>query len=202
LIVVARNPFKSLVKTRLAESLGSEIARGVYTRLVYETLLSLVHHQTDSIQITLSLANKHGLEIFQEAFPELTVTHQCQGDIGVRMMNAINKAFDQGAEKTVLIGSDIPGITWDIIEQAFDIIDEDTVALGPARDGGYYLIGMQAPGVDIFRNIPWSTANVLACTIGNITQKGYLPGFVPLLQDIDYVEDLRSWQSIIKSNHS
>jgi glycosyltransferase A (GT-A) superfamily protein (DUF2064 family) len=61
---------------------------------------------------------------------------------------------------------------------------------------------MQAPGVDIFRNIPWSTANVLACTIGNITQKGYLPGFVPLLQDIDYVEDLRSWQSIIKSNHS
>jgi hypothetical protein len=195
LIVVARNPFNSQVKTRLAETLGTEVARGVYTRLVYETLLRMIHHRTDSVRITLSLANGTGLDLFHEAFPELTVTHQCEGNIGLRMMDAMDKAFEQGAEKAVLIGSDIPGITWDIVEQAFAVIDEETVALGPAKDGGYYLVGMQKPGVDVFRDIPWSTANVLACTISNITQQGRLPGFVPMLQDIDYIEDLRRWQA-------
>ncbi|MCB2209540.1 TIGR04282 family arsenosugar biosynthesis glycosyltransferase [bacterium] len=195
MIVVARNPFNSRVKTRLADTLGKEVARGVYTRLVYETLLRMIHHRTNSVKITLSLANGTGRDTFHEAFPELTVTHQCKGNIGVRMMDAIRQAFEQGAEKAVLIGSDIPGITWDIVEQAFDVIDDETVAIGPAKDGGFYLIGMQSPGVDIFENIPWSTSGVLACTISNITQQGCLPGFVPTLQDIDYAEDLRRWQA-------
>jgi uncharacterized protein len=194
LIVMARNPFKSQVKSRLGKVLGTEVARGVYTRLVYETLLTLLSEQSGNIQITLTLEAEHGIPIFKEAFPELNVTSQCRGNIGKRMWHALQTSFDQNAEKAVLIGSDIPGIHWSIIQQAFDLIDEETIAIGPAQDGGYYLIGMQSPGQNIFQDILWSSNSVLAGTISNITQLGLMPGFLPTCLDIDFVEDLLQWQ--------
>jgi uncharacterized protein len=194
LIVMARNPFLSQVKSRLGKSLGTEVARGVYTRLVYETLFTLLSERDDDTLITLTLEAAHGIPIFEEAFPELEVVHQSRGDIGARMWHEFQTAFEHGVNKAVVIGSDIPGLHWEIIQQAFDLIDEDTVAIGPAQDGGYYLIGMQSPGVNVFKDILWSSNTVLADTISNITSKGLLPGFLPTLHDIDFLEDLRQWQ--------
>jgi rSAM/selenodomain-associated transferase 1 len=200
LIVMARNPFKSQVKTRLGKSLGTAIARGVYTRLVYETLFTLLSERDNGTAITLTLEAAHGVPIFKEAFPELNVIHQSHGNIGNRMWHEFQAAFEQNVDKAVLIGSDIPGIHWETIQQALNVIDEETIAIGPARDGGYYLIGMQSPGVDVFQDILWSSNTVLAETISNITQNGLLPGFLPILHDIDFLEDLHQWQRQLLSN--
>ena len=194
LIVFARNPFQPGVKTRLAHGIGQHAAQGVYARLLYSLLYRLVTDCPDDTAITLSLASHSGLKIFRTAYPELDVDHQCSGDIGVRMRTAIQKAFDEGAKRVVLIGSDLPEMDWALLHQAFSKINPDTIALGPTLDGGFYLVGMQAQVRDIFHDISWSTNRVLAGTITNIEAIGCRPALLPELPDIDLPEDWQRWR--------
>ena len=195
IIIMAKNPFGSDVKTRLAKAMGKEVAQGVYARLLYSTLTKLLTPVRTDITFVLSLSSTQGTKVFKEAYPEIVVTNQCQGDIGTRMNDAFDRAFQKGAERALLIGTDLPGINWSILDQALDQINNQTIVLGPTFDGGYYLIGMASPGIDIFQDILWSSSKVLGQTIKKIAEQGYQSVLLSELQDIDTEKDLLNWQS-------
>ncbi len=136
---------------------------------------------------------------FESAFPEFVVRPQAPGDLGIRMARSFDRAYEEGADTVVLVGSDIPGLTVAIIRNAFAVLrtaPADGVipgVIGPAADGGYYLIGMQAPGAPLFDDIAWSTSEVLVQT--ETLAQAYHISLVrlPELTDMDVVEDYRVW---------
>jgi len=195
IIIMAKNPFGTDVKTRLAKTMGIEVAQGIYARLLYSTLTKLLTPVRTNITFVLSLSSTKDTKVFKEAYPEIVVTNQCQGSIGTRMKDAFDRAFQEGAERALLIGTDLPGINWSILNQALDQINNQTIVIGPTFDGGYYLIGMASPGIDIFQDILWSSPKVLGQTIKKITEQGYQPVLLSELQDIDNEKDLKNWQS-------
>ena len=201
--VLAKNPFTTRVKTRLAGEIGEDAARGTYARLLYHTLNTLVSGPPHATGITLSLASPEDRFFFERAFPELAVNHQAPGDLGAKIQHALKEAFQHGAQKAVVIGSDLPFMDWDLLNQAFAEIRSETVVLGPASDGGYYLVGMQAPGVNVFKDIPWSSSGVLQMTLLRVRAEGYQPRLLPEFQDIDHLSDLEAWQAgLMQRNQS
>jgi hypothetical protein len=195
LIIFARSPFNGPVKTRLAKDIGQEAARGVYARLLYDLLFRCLATPSDEVEIILSLANPQHQAHFKAAFPELTIAGQPPGDLGDRMQTALQARFAAGAEKAILIGSDIPGITWPLIRQAFTAITQERVVLGPSIDGGFYLIGMPASPRTFFEAIAWSTDRVAQQVITNIQKHQLQVELLPTLPDIDVKSDWEDWQT-------
>ena len=106
------------------------------------------------------------------------------------MKKAFETVFSLGGKKAVIIGSDCPQITPTIIEQAFSSIEHVDVAIGPAQDGGYYLLGMKKPQPFLFDGKQWSTASVFADTITDIANSGLTFFELPMLSDLDNASDL------------
>jgi len=100
-------------------------------------------------------------------------------------------AVEQGCETVVIIGSDIPDITTDIMLKAFAALKENDLVLGPADDGGYYLIGMRKLIKEVFKNVPWSSDITLEVSMNNAKQAGYSVGLIKILSDIDTLEDAK-----------
>jgi rSAM/selenodomain-associated transferase 1 len=117
------------------------------------------------------------------------------GDIGTRMAAALQSAFAAGARRAVLVGSDIPGLDSGIINQAFVALAEHALVLGPSRDGGYYLIGLQNGQAELLvplllDDMAWSSETVLAVTLERCAAHGFQASLLPLLHDVDRPEDL------------
>ncbi len=212
LIVYAKRPLPGYAKTRLGVDLGAEEAAGFYARLLYAYLFDLLmvlgdegHEQNKAdlgdTHITLSVATPADVSFFAEAFPELNVRAQVTGDLGTRMATSLDRAFTQGAEVAVLTGSDIPGLNAALINEAFQALEHATAVIGPAADGGYYLIGMHAPGVDLFHDIPWSTDQVLAQTEAMARAQGIALAKLPTLMDIDTIEAYNEWRVAVKGSY-
>jgi len=194
LIVYAKRPLPGRAKTRLGRAVGMEQAAGVYARLLYGYLLDVVGANWQDVEIELSVADAADVAFFTDAFPEIQVVHQVGASLGERMMRSFVDAFDQGIDAVVLTGSDIPGLNSTHIEDALAVLRDHDVALGPATDGGYYLIGMCAPGADLFSDIAWSTPDVLAQTASRAQALGLPLGHVATLSDIDYEPEYRAWR--------
>jgi rSAM/selenodomain-associated transferase 1 len=116
---------------------------------------------------------------------------QSGGDIGERMYNALGKVLGEGYVKAVLVGVDIPGLSTSTVLRAFELLADSDMVFGPARDGGYYLVGLKKPAREIFQGIPWSTARTLGETLRKAYSLGYRTAFTETLSDIDTVEDLK-----------
>ncbi len=200
LIVYAKRPLPGIAKTRLGASIGLEEAAGVYARLLYQYLMELLHADFPDTEIELSLASPADVPFFKAAFPEWTVQAQVEGDIGERMAASFAQAFSSGAERVVLTGSDIPSLNPALVEAAFEALEDAPIALGPAADGGYYLIGMRAPGADLFAGVQWSTMQVLAQTTGLAHAQGLEIACVAVCSDLDTVTDYQRWQRRLLSS--
>ncbi len=116
-------------------------------------------------------------------------------DLGSRMKNAFQEAFDSGYEKVAIVGSDCPEISSEIIEKSYQILDEKDIAIGPANDGGYYLLAMKNSH-DLFSNIEWSTEAVFPKTLEKIENQNLTVGKLPELTDLDTVEDLKKFPQL------
>ena len=116
---------------------------------------------------------------------------QSKGDLGQRMTQAFLKAFEDGYENVVCIGSDLPDMTSEIIEDAFLKLEKNDFVFGPASDGGYYLVGMNQPGTYIFKNKPWSTDQLLELTRSEIESQKQIYTLLDVLNDIDTIDDLK-----------
>ena len=128
---------------------------------------------------------------------DLEYVPQIAGDLGNKMRFAFDRSFELGIQRVVTIGIDCPDINQEILENAFDSLQNQDLVIGPARDGGYYLIGLNQTIPQLFRNINWGTEKVFKQTQNIAQQLNLSIDYLPTLSDVDHPEDLGIWE-----NHS
>ena len=189
LLVLTRAPVPGKVKTRLAVTLGADAAAEVYEELVHDCLTTCISAALCPVDIWCSPSTEH--DFFQHCQQRYNshLYQQAEGDIGQRMSYAIYSTL-QHARHVVLVGADCPALNADDLDRAFGMLQQGTdVVLGPAQDGGYYLIGMSDHHPSLFENIPWSTHNVLVATEGHLQAQGLGRGTLAMHRDVDTAED-------------
>ena len=127
---------------------------------------------------------------------------QGEGDLGVRMESAFREAFSRGAGRVVLLGTDCPGLDATVMRAAFTALRRKDLVLGPATDGGYWLIGLRRPAPALFADMPWSTDSVLARTLGRARSLGLSVRTLEPLPDVDRPEDVRQAESFVTGSWS
>ena len=188
LIIFLKPPRPGLVKTRLGQEIGQEAAVGVYRQLV-DLLLSKL---TDLAHVELRFTPDDAQdEIKPWAQPGWRLKPQGPGHLGERMRRAFLTAMAEGAGRVVLIGSDCPDVDRQDLEEAWAALNNHEVVLGPARDGGYWLIGLRRDQPLLFKSIPWSTATVLQNTLERCREAGLSTQLLRELEDVDTAAD---WQ--------
>ena len=186
------------VKTRLAASIGSQAASDVYCAILNHLLNSL-NSAADRRVIAYSPSDR--AKEFSN-FPHWQQTPQSDGPLGERMANYFNETFATDAQRVLLIGSDCPDITPEIINEAFESLEHADVVLGPTFDGGYYLVGMSGKFHDIFSDITYSTESVLEETLSLAKRNSITCHCLDRLNDIDEIDDLKQYIQQLTQKHS
>ncbi|TAK33427.1 MAG: glycosyltransferase [Saprospiraceae bacterium] len=186
LILFIKNLTPGKVKTRIAATAGDDMALKIY-----QTLLAHTRDVALDVAACRYVFYSHFIEK-NDGWPEAAFIKKKQSgaDIGERMAHAIGAVL-LAHSKAVLAGGDIPGLRPEIIEQAFEYLTSHDFVIGPASDGGYYLIGMKEPQPSIFHGIAWSTDKVFAQTVAAIEKLGKTFATLPTLPDVDYEDDWR-----------
>lgn len=184
LLIFIRNPELGKVKTRLAKIIGDAKAL-----VVYEDLLQHTMGQTQNINcdkfVFYGSAIGEG-DIWNEAFFQKRL--QSKGDLGDKMQAAFELLFGEGYTNCIIVGSDLFDLKTEIIESAFTELQKNDVVLGPAEDGGYYLLGLKEMHRPLFQNKDWGSSTVFTDTLKDLeTHRTHL---LPTLNDIDTFEDL------------
>jgi rSAM/selenodomain-associated transferase 1 len=186
LIIFVRNAEKGKVKTRLAKDLGDEKTLEVYKFLLQYTRDISISCNCSHFVFYSSYVHVH--DVFDDdCFTKFVQEGQ---DLGERMMNAFEKVFKLGCKKVCIIGSDCYELETEIIDEAFERLGSDDVVIGPALDGGYYLLGMKQLHHDLFTAKDWGTSTVLDDTMASIQALGITCSELKALDDIDTEEDL------------
>lgn len=191
LIVFGRYPRVGTTKTRLIPALGPAGAAALQKKLTEITVVATRQAAT-RIGARVMFCHGGGNQKQLRRWLGVKTIHyvpQASGDLGRRMHLAIKQAFANGAGRVVLVGTDIPGMTTDIIEQAVVALNEKDLVLGPSTDGGYWLVGMKGPH-NIFEGIAWSTGEVLERTLMLARFKGLTAHLLAPLTDLDTPGDL------------
>jgi rSAM/selenodomain-associated transferase 1 len=195
LLVFARVPALGRVKSRLAAGVGEAAALATY-----QELLAITHRAITEAKVpaTVWLADTVGhLPTTEETQPWPNLAARCQpaGDLGTRMATAFAAAFAAGAGRVAIIGTDCPGLQATHLTQAFALLETHDVVLGPATDGGYYLLGLRQPQPELFQHKAWSTDSVLADTLADARRLGLRVALLPALRDVDTAADLAAWRA-------
>jgi rSAM/selenodomain-associated transferase 1 len=185
LIVFVKNIILGKVKTRLAKTVGDNMAFDVYKELV-DITEACSKKVTATKHIYFSDVVINSLWVDELKFVQEGV------DLGERMQKAFEKGFSEGYERIVLIGSDLPDISDQIIQEGLDCLEKNEVVFGPAEDGGYYLVGMNKPHFSVFQNKEWSTEGLLKTTLSELNERKIKVGLLKTLNDIDTFEDLKA----------
>lgn len=194
LVIFARYPVLGKVKTRLASSLGKEFALGFYKECLRHLFAQVVRNQNNFFTPFLFCSEKDELNRMIDWAGSGFEFHCQEGnDLGERMSNAFKKVFALGAKKAVIIGTDLPDISKNIVTSSFKLLDEKDFVIGPSTDGGYYLLGMKNLNCDLFTEISWSTEMVLNHTINRIDENNFSFAKLEQLHDIDDEQSLRLW---------
>lgn len=188
LLIFVKKPEEGQVKTRLAESIGDRRALEVYHQLLIITKRETREVPVDKqVWYTPEVMND---DIWNTA--DYGKYKQQGKDLGERMQFAFRQSFEKGYQKAVIIGSDCPYITENIIRQAFAALDSNDLVIGPSADGGYYLLGMIAYHPYVFRDKEWSSSSVLDQTLNDAGKNDLSVMNLPVLNDIDTLEDLQA----------
>ena len=189
LIIFVKNPELGKVKTRLAETVGDEKALEIYKAL-------LKHTKDVALQLNADRMLYYSEDIPEEEdmWPDDDFQKYIQyGEVlGERMYYAFEDALSVH-DKAIIIGSDCASLTPEIVAEAFDALDRFNFVVGPATDGGYYLLGMKKLQIEMFQQMPWSTDQVLPETLARINALGKTVYKLPELSDIDYEEDWKKY---------
>lgn len=172
----------SEVKTRLASRMGAESAYAIYQQLI-----SLTEEVTNRVPVDTWIL--YTGEINTHIWPNADKHRQIGADLGIRMLNAFKKGFENGYEEIVLIGSDLPDLSDIVIKRAFNELSNAEIVLGPAADGGYYLIALSKLHSFIFQNKPWSQSDLLLETLADVKERNLNYVLLETLNDIDTYED-------------
>jgi hypothetical protein len=192
LIILTRFPQPGTTKTRLIPALGASGAADLQRRMserivrrgrelagIRGTALELCYDGGDAVRCWAWLGMG------------LVVTPQGEGDLGERMERAFSRAWQEGCGRVVLVGADCPALSVEILQSAFRALADHDLVLGPAHDGGYYLLGLSRPAPELFSNQPWGDGILLAATLAVARRSGLSMHLLEELADIDRPEDLQ-----------
>jgi rSAM/selenodomain-associated transferase 1 len=195
LVVFAKAPIPGQVKTRLCPPLTPDEAATVHGSFVLDTLertkaaVSKFHLPVDRY---LACAPSSALAFFRimEERQAVRLLDQEGDDLGARMDEVFHTLFSRGYGRVIIAGTDVPSLPLETYHQAVQLLDRYDAILGPALDGGYYLIGLKKVAPPLFRDIPWSTDRVLALTNEKAAMLGLSVGVLPEWRDVDTIDDL------------
>lgn len=198
----AKHPQPGRVKTRLAKSLGDELVAELYAAFV-DDLLDRFSDVADRRILAFAPNEPASKSYFaKRSSGRFDLWPQPEGDLGSRMTAFFDDAFNAGATRVMLIGSDSPTLPMEFVQLAFDLLAKAECVIGPATDGGYYLIGMQRPIPEVFRDIAWSGPDVLQQTVARLTELQIRPAELPAWFDVDTLDDLSMLRSHLQSLRS
>ena len=191
LLIFARLPQAGANKTRLIPALGAEQATRVYRYLVDQTLREARRLASQRpCHVVVCFTGGTIDDVRAEWGSDLEYREQVGADLGARLQHATKSAFDAGATRLVVIGTDCPSLTADDLSTAYEQLENHDVVLGPANDGGYYLIGVRTEQPFLFAGIDWSTAKVFEQTLQKAVEGKLTVHAMRGLSDVDYPEDL------------
>jgi len=203
LIVFTRYPEPGKAKTRLIPALGSEGAADLHRRMTEYTLATVKQlQQVHSLTVQVWFAGGDLTQMQTWLGSDLLYQLQPEGNLGDRMTQAFQSAFNNYVDTAIIIGTDCPNLTDTILAQAFVELQQNDVVLGPATDGGYYLIGLRQFVPELFEAIAWSTERVFQQTVDIASKLNLSLTCLPTLTDVDRPEDLTVLQrtNIITDN--
>ena len=182
------------VKTRLAKDLGDELAARIHEAMLLDWLdiWGSERFLAPGGRRVVVFDPPDAGPWFDDAVPaSFALQPQASGDLGTRMRSFFEGEFEDGAERVVLVGADSPTLDPSIVISAFLCLEGRDIVLGPATDGGYYLVGCRPPVPPIFEEMDWSTPEVLSRTIDKLQETGLSLAILPPWYDIDTVDDWR-----------
>lgn len=189
LIIFVKNPVLGRAKTRLAATIGDERALAIYELLLEKTRLETTGLLADKVVYYSEFTDNSdmwGNDIYQKRLQEV-------GDLGVKMSAAFSQAFTDGYQRVCIIGSDSYDLTQAHMASAFKALQSNDAVIGPAEDGGYYLLGLSKMTSQLFVNKHWSTETVGSDTIKDFEVLSLSYAELPTLNDIDTEADLGDW---------
>jgi hypothetical protein len=195
LLVFTRNPALGKVKTRLAKTVGDKTALEIYTFLLERT-------RDIAAKVSADKAVYYSVKVRENDIWDATIFQkhlQVGEDLGIRMLHAFKNGFETGYEKVLIIGSDLYDLTAETIENAFIALENNEVVIGPAEDGGYYLLGMNSLEEKVFKNKDWGTETVRKDTLEDLKDKKVF--LLGELNDVDVFEDIEhhpAFQTFLK----
>jgi rSAM/selenodomain-associated transferase 1 len=187
LIIIAKYPEEGSVKTRLKGIMSDQDRLKLYITLLKHTVERL--KAISGVDTFIAFAPEGSGEYFSQFNVGLISLHK--GDLGIRMFEAFKEVFDIGYQKAALVGADIPDLSASIILSAMNILSDNDLVYGPAKDGGYYMVGMSKLIKEVFEDVPWSSDQTLKKSISKAQECNYSIGFTETLSDIDTIDDLK-----------
>lgn len=189
-ILFTRFPVPGATKTRLIPTLGAEGAAHLHRGLTERIATCMQSPVLSDISMEVCYTGGSRDEMEEWLGPRFTYRAQCEGDLGDRLRDSFSAAFLEGIRSAIAIGSDVPGISPEILRHAVDRLKFLDAIIGPASDGGYYLIGMSRFHPDLFDGIAWGTESVFEETMSRISACSLTHEVMVKLSDVDRPEDL------------
>ncbi len=194
LLIFTRWPEAGKTKTRLIPAIGAEEAAKLQQQLTEKTTdlaRSFLRQDPIAKAVTIFYTGAMQSQMEQWLGTDFTYQPQASGNLGDRLASAFQWAFDRGSQKALVMGIDCPGITLEHLETAFTALNDYPVAIGPALDGGYYLLGLKESNPTYFENIDWGTDRVYQQTLVKFSENSDRHYPLETLPDIDRPEDLK-----------
>jgi rSAM/selenodomain-associated transferase 1 len=196
LAVFLKAPRSGAVKTRLVPALGPDAAAQLY-RALAERVLAATRPSTSEYERRLFFAPPEAGAEMEAWRPGEAWIPQAGADLGARMSSAFDGEFRRGADRVAIVGSDVPGLSRADVLSALESLEDHDLAVGPARDGGYYLIALAQRRPELFRGIAWGTGAVFGATMERAAALGLTVRVLEERRDIDTPDDVRAeWASL------
>lgn len=184
--IYCRYPEKGKVKTRIAQECGDENALALYERML-KTVFKNIEESGFHFTVHYTGCDEKKASSWLAGYE---FKKQSSGDLGVKLKNSIRQWFENNDESLVIIGSDQIEVDRTVLEETAEKLKNNDIVLGPAEDGGYYLIGLSGPHLQLFDNISWGTESVLQETLNKILESGLSYFLLSEKNDIDYLSDV------------
>lgn len=195
-IIFAKYPEPGRVKTRLAAELGDAEAVRVYCACMEQVISAAARSGITEYAVAIACWPPEKLDAMAKWLgPNMKINRQRGHDLGSRMHHAFTEGFSAGYKKIVIIGADCPAVTQELVIQALTMLEGSDAVIGPATDGGYYLIGLRQLAPGLFEGIAWSTELVCRQTLARCSNLNLTFALLPELRDIDRIDDLEHYRS-------
>jgi len=200
-ILFAKAPAVGRVKTRLAVRMAAKEATRLYEAFLRDSL-AIVRAAKCDLRVLAYTPPEAEAEMKQMASKGFWFHEQAGRDLGERMVDAFKTAFEEGFRRVVILGADSPTLPVRYVNQALRALKRVDVVLGPALDGGYYLVGLAKPRPELFRGVAWSTPKVLSQTIRRIKRTGLSLHLLPPWYDVDAPDQVEFLASHLAALHA